>query len=122
MWIQQQKLYYFDGATAREAFSAKRVLGFSPLFAPTGVHAALETSDAKDGGAGIEHTELWSDGSPTLVALDGDQPGARRGVSTAFTNESNSNANVIAWSYERAGVPTYAYAAALCSGALVLER
>src|SRR5439155_12408049 len=38
MWMQQQKLYYFDGASAREAFSAKRVLGFSPLGALTGVH------------------------------------------------------------------------------------
>jgi hypothetical protein len=117
MWIQQQKLFYFDGASAREAFSAKHVLGFSPLFATTGVHAALETSDDVDGGPGTDRTELWSDGSATLISLDGDQPGARRGVSSTFTNESNANANFVAWAFEpKNGVAAWNYAGALCGG------
>jgi hypothetical protein len=119
MWVQQQKLYYFDGAIAAEAFSTKRVLGFMPL-APGGggVHAALQTSDIADGGNGTERTELWSQGSATLVSLDGDQPGPRRGVSSTFTNESGLIANLVGWAFApRSGIPALNYTAALCGGA-----
>jgi len=117
MWVQQQKLYYFDGAIAAEAFSTKRVLGFMPL-AGGGVHAALQTSDLADGGAGTERTELWSQGSATLVSLDGDQPGPRLGVSATFTNESGLIANLVGWSFvPRTAIPSLNYTAALCGGA-----
>jgi hypothetical protein len=117
MWIQQQKLFTFDGTTAKEAFSTKHVLGFSPLAGMGGVHAALETAEIVDGGNGVERTELWSDGSATLISLVGDDPGARRGVSSTSTTESGSNANILAWSFEpRMGLPQYDYAAAFCLG------
>jgi hypothetical protein len=116
MWIQQQALYTFDGATAKEAYSAKHVLGFSPLVGP-GVHAALETAEIVDGGSGTERTEIWSDGSATLVSLVDDQPGTRRGVTSTFTAESGSNANLLAWSFEpKMGLPQYNYAKVFCLG------
>lgn len=116
MWVQQQKLYYFDGTLAAEGYSTKRVLGFVPL-AGGGVHAALQTA-AFAAAAGVERTELWSQGSATLVALDGDQSAPRRGVTATFTNESGLTANLVGWSFEPApGMPQANYTAALCSGA-----
>jgi hypothetical protein len=117
MWIQQQKLFTFDGMAAKEAFNAKRVTGFIPL-AGLGVHAALQTAEGGDGGPPIERTELWSDGSATLISLVGDQPGPRRGVSSTFTTESGSSANLMGWSFDdRTGIPQFKAAAAFCLGA-----
>jgi hypothetical protein len=118
MWIQQNKLYYFDGMGAREAYSGKRVIGFSPLFGATGVHAALETATVDaDGGTGPSRTELWSDGSAALVSLDGDQPGIRRGLTSTYASESNANINLIAWSFEpKTNLPALFYRAAFCGG------
>jgi hypothetical protein len=117
MWIQQEKLYYFDGTVAAEGFGAKRVLGFSPLGGP-GVHAALETAEPMDGGSGPQRTELWSAGSATLISLTGDQPGPRRGVASTFASEGGSNVNFVAWSFDsRTGIPQFNYVAAFCLGA-----
>lgn len=116
MWIQQQKLYYFDGSLATEAFSAKRVLGFVPL-AGGGVHAALQTA-ATGAATGVERTELWSQGSTTLVALDNDQPAPRRGVTGTSTAESGLTANLVGWAFEPTpGAPQADYTAAICAGA-----
>jgi len=116
MWVQQQRLFYFNGTTAAEAFNTKRVLGFVPL-AGSGVHAALETWDI-GAAVGVEKTEIWSQGSPSLVSLDGDQLAPRRGVTATATNESGFTANLIAWSFEpRAGIPSMNYTAGLCSAA-----
>jgi hypothetical protein len=118
MWIQQGKFFYFDGAAAREAYSAKKVLGYSPLSGATGVHAALETTvtDADGGNTGPSRTELWSDGSAALASLDGDQPGARHGVTSTYANESGSSINLVAWSFEpKVGVPALNYRVALCA-------
>src|SRR6185369_3707836 len=106
-----------DGTIAAEAFAAKRVLGFSPLGGP-GVHAALETAEPMDGGLGPQRTELWSAGSATLISVTGDQPGARRGVTSTFATESGTNVNFVAWSFDsRTGIPQFNYAAAFCLGA-----
>jgi hypothetical protein len=115
MWIQQNRLFYFDGNNMGEVFSTKRVIGFSPLAAGAGIHAALETTDlgsTDDQG----QTELWTRGSPALAALIGDQPGARRrGVATTATGEGGVPINFVVWSFERAaGSPTLLYAAAAC--------
>src|SRR6185295_5963646 len=89
---------------------------FVPL-AGTGVHAALETWDI-GAAAGLERTEIWSQGSPSLVSLDGDQPAPRFGVTSTATNESGLTANLIAWSFApRPGIPSINYTAAICSGA-----
>ena len=114
MWVQQNRLFYFDANNAGEVFSTKRVLGFSPLAAGGGIHAALETTEvgATDD---LGQTELWTRGSPSLTALIGDQPGARRrGVATTATGEGGIPINFIVWSFERAGTPTLLYAGAAC--------
>jgi hypothetical protein len=67
--------------------------------------------------AGFERTELWSQGSATLVALDGDPPAPRRGVTATFTNESGLTANLVGWSFDGASGPQTNYTAALCAGA-----
>ena len=117
MWIQQGKLFYFDGNGAGEVFGAKRVLGFAPL-APTGqlgggVHAALETVDM-GGTENQAQTELWTRGSPSLAGLVNDQPGMRRGVATTATGEGLGTINFVVWSFERGGNPALYYAAASC--------
>src|SRR5258708_19972460 len=38
MWIQQGKFYYFDGATTQEAYSATKVIGYTPLSGPPPPH------------------------------------------------------------------------------------
>ena len=82
MWIQQGKLFYFDATSAGEVYSSKRVIGFAPLAANVGVHAALETTEVAttdDQG----QTELWTRNSNVLTTLIGDIPGGRRrGVAT----------------------------------------
>jgi hypothetical protein len=60
---------------------------------------------------------LWSQGSATLVALDGDQPAPRRGVTATFTNESGLTANLVGWAFEGTGGAQSNYTAALCAGA-----
>jgi hypothetical protein len=114
MWIQQGKLFYFDANNASEVFSSKRVIGFAPLAANAGLHAALETTDLSatdDQG----ETELWTRGSPALTALINDQPGARRrGVATTATAEGVTPINFVLWSFERSGTPSLFYAAAGC--------
>src|SRR5262249_22980808 len=116
MWIQQSKLYTWSGTAAKEAYNDKLVTGFS-LLAGQGVHAALQTAEIVDGRSGTERTELWSDGSATLISLVGDLPGPRRGVASTSTTESGSSANILAWSFEsRMSVPQYLSAAAFCFG------
>jgi hypothetical protein len=114
MWIQQGKLYYFDATTTGEVYSAKRVIGFSPLAANAGVHAALETTDlgsTDDQG----QTELWTRNSNVLTSLIGDVPGGRRrGVATTATQEGLTPINFIVWSFERAGTPSLLYAVSGC--------
>jgi hypothetical protein len=118
MWMQQQKLFYFDGAMATEEFSAKRVLGFVPL-AGAGVHAALQTAEIVGGANGALRTEIWSKGSMALVSLDGDQPGARLGVTATFTNESNLVANILGWSFAPpGGTPGLNYTGAVCPSSM----
>jgi hypothetical protein len=114
MWIQQGKLFYFDANNTGEVFGSKRVIGFAPLAASAGLHAALETTAlgaADDQG----ETELWTRGSPALTALINDQPGARRrGVATTATTEGSAPLNFVLWSFERGGTPSLYYAAAAC--------
>ena len=114
MWMQQGKLFYFDAANVGEVYSAKRVIGFAPLAANAGLHAALETTElgsTDDQG----QTELWTRNSNLATSLLGDIPGARRrGVATTFTTESALPINFVVWSFERAGTPSLLYAASSC--------
>jgi hypothetical protein len=114
MWIQQGKLYYFDANGAGEVYASKRVIGFAPLAANAGVHAALETTDL---GSTDEQgqTELWTRNSNVLTSLIGDLPGGRRrGVATTATGESALPINFIIWSFERANAPSLLYAVSTC--------
>jgi len=116
MWMQQRKLFYFDANNAGEVFNTKRVIGFSPLAATAGIHAAVETTDlgsTDDQG----QTELWTRGSPSLTTLIGDIPGARRrGVATTATAEAPPPFNFVLWSFERTGMPSLLYSVATCDG------
>jgi hypothetical protein len=116
MWVQQGKLFFFDANNFGEVFATKRVIGFSPLVATAGIHAALETTDlgsTDDQG----QTEIWTRGVPSLTTLVGDIPGARRrGVATSATAEANTPFNFVIWSFERAGAPSLLYGVATCSG------
>jgi hypothetical protein len=115
MWIQQGKLFYFDANNnAGEVFSSKRVIGFAPLAANGGIHAALEMTDP---GSTDDQGEaaLWTRGSPSLTSLNGDQPGARRrGVATTATGEGGPPINFVVWSFERANTPSLHFAGAAC--------
>jgi hypothetical protein len=117
IWVQQGKLYYADASNTAEAFTTKRVIGFAPLAANNGVHAAIETTElgsTDDQG----QTELWTRGSNVLTALIGDVPGGRRrGVATTATAESGLPLNFIIWSFERAGTPSLLYAVSSCEAA-----
>jgi hypothetical protein len=116
MWIQQGKLYYLDGNGAAEVYAAKRVIGFAPLAANAGIHAALETTElgnTDDQG----QTELWTRNSNLLTSLVGDVPGSRRrGVAATATGEGAAPINFILWSFERAGSPSLLYAVSGCDG------
>ncbi|HMI87323.1 MAG TPA: hypothetical protein VK550_24715 [Polyangiaceae bacterium] len=116
MWIQQGKLFYFDANSTGDVYSAKRVIGFSPLAATAGVHAALETTDlgsTDDQG----ETELWTRNSNVLTTLIGDIPSARRrGVATTATAEGTVPINFVIWSFERAGAASLLYAVSSCDG------
>lgn len=116
MWVQQGKLFFFDASNFGEVFGTKRVIGFSPLVASAGIHAALETTDlgsTDDQG----QTEIWTRGVPSLTALIGDIPGARRrGVATSATAEANAPFNFVLWSFERAGAPSLLFGVATCAG------
>jgi hypothetical protein len=107
MWIQQGKLFYFDANSVGEVYSAKRVIGFAPLAASAGLHAALETTDlgsTDDQG----QTELWTRNSNILTSLIGDIPGGRRrGVATTATGRAGSD-QLILWSFERGTPSSYA--------------
>ncbi len=115
IWIQQGKLFFFDANNSGEVFGTKRVIGFAPLAATGGLHAALETTEL---GANDDQgqTELWTRGSPSLTALINDQPGARRrGVAATATGaESSGPLNFVAWSFERGTTPSLFYAGAGC--------
>lgn len=116
MWIQQGKLFFLDPNGAGEVYSAKRVIGFAPLNATAGIHAALETTDlgsTDDQG----QTELWTRNSNVLTSLIGDMPGARRrGVAATGTAEGTVPINFIIWSFERASTPSLLYAVSTCDG------
>jgi hypothetical protein len=120
LWVQQDKLFHFDGTTASVAFSAKRVLSFAALAGYGGIHAVLETTAL---GGGQEATEVWSantspeGGAPSFTTLVGDQPGTlRRGVTAINTNEALVVSNFVFWSFEKGGIPSLQYAAAACVG------
>ncbi|MET0596213.1 MAG: hypothetical protein ABW133_26185, partial [Polyangiaceae bacterium] len=116
MWIQQGKLFGFDATGGGELFGSKRVIGFAPLAANAGLHAALETTElgsTDDQG----QTELWTRNSPSLTSLINDQPGARRrGVATTATGAEGSGGplNFVVWAFEKAGTASLFYAAAGC--------
>ena len=116
MWMQQGKLFYLDNNGAAEVYAAKRVIGFAPLAANAGVHAALETTDlgsTDDQG----QTELWTRNSNVLTSLLGDIPSARRrGVATTATGEGLLPINFVLWSFERAGMPSLLYGVSGCDG------
>jgi hypothetical protein len=114
MWVQQGKLFFFDANNTGEVFGTKRVIGFAPLAANAGLHAALETT-ALGATDDQGETELWTRGSPALTSLINDQPGARRrGVATTATAESLTPVNFILWSFERSGTIGMFGAAASC--------
>jgi hypothetical protein len=112
MWVQQEKLHFFDGKVAAVAFAAKRVLGFAPLIGVGGPYAVLETAPLGQMQAGNQATEVWVQGSTSQISLVGDMAGLRRGV--AATSFPENLINVVLWSFEVNSIPSLRTGAVGC--------
>jgi hypothetical protein len=115
MWVQGEKLFFFDNQTAAmPVYTAKRVLGFAPIIGIGGPYAVLETEPAANPAGAA--TEIWASGSNSLFALVGDMAGARRGATATFYPEAVDN--VVVWSSAGPGGPSLRTNVAGCLGAL----
>jgi hypothetical protein len=114
LWVQSEKLFFFDGQNpGTAAYAARRVLDFAPMIGVGGPYAALATAPTGMQ-AGNQSTGMWANGNATLATLVGDDTGERRGVSVAWYPESV--ANIIVWSYVSQALPTLKTNIAGCIG------
>jgi len=113
MWVQGDKLFFFDNQNpAVPAYSAKRVVGFSPAIGIGGPYAILETEPM--GNPAGAATEIWASGSASLFALVGDMGGSRRGATATFYPEALEN--IVVWSIAGATGPALKTNLAGCLG------